>query len=591
MNSPLADTPNDIENPSETWWRLLRYVGSYWPLFIVAVIGLLLDSAAQATFIYLLQPLIDEGFGSGADKGVATWIPAVMFGLIIVRVIGNFSGIYSMEWLGRKIVSRLRQGLFSQYLYLPKSYFDAHSSGNLVSRLTYNTDQVAHATTNGMITAVRDSMTVLGLIIVMFVHSPILSATLAILIPFVALIVGTISRRFRRISRSIQDSMGGLTHVTEEAVRGHAIIKLFAGQAYENQRFHQSNQSNRRLHQKLIATQLASSSLVQLLAGIALLVILFMATRQSFDMDITAGVFMSVISALVAMISPMKRLTNVHALIQKAIAAADSVFEVLDTVAEEDNGAYVTDATAGHIMLNDVSFHYPKRDELALQAINLDIQPGKVTALVGRSGSGKTTLVNLLTRFYPLTSGEITLDGRSLSDWQLSSLRSHMAWVGQDVVLFNDTLYNNIAYGGLALHTDEQVQLAIKQAHVDEFASELPQGLQTMIGDRGHLLSGGQRQRIALARALLKDAPILILDEATSALDNISERYIQRAIEKVIHNKTVIIIAHRLATIEQADTIVMLVKGRIAESGTHTELMARQGAYAALYQLQTNEAE
>ena len=585
MSENISNTENDQTaiNNQGVWWRLLGHIGSNWPLLIIAVVGMALDSMAQAGFIYLLQPLIDEGFSGGNALG--QWLPLAMFGLIVLRVSGNFGGIYTMEWLGRKIVARLRQSLFNQYLLLPKRFFDHHSAGDLVSKLTYNTDQVAHATTNGMITAIRDSFTVIGLVTVMLLQSPTLTATLAVLFPVVAIVVSVISRRFRKISKKIQDSMGGLTHITEEVVRGHAIVKLFAGKHYEQQRFEQMNENNRRLHQRMIATQLASSSLVQIFAGVALLLILYLATQQRFELEISAGVFISVLGAMVAMIAPLKRLTNVHALIQKAIAAAASVFQVIDEASERDTGQHTTDSH-GHVHFKNVSFCYPGREQQALIDIDLELPAGSVTALVGRSGSGKTTLAALLTRFYTPDQGNVVLDDVGLEQWQLSGLRQQMAYVGQDVVLFNDTLRNNVAYGDLQDKLDIDVQAAIQRAHVDEFANELPAGLNTIVGDRGHLLSGGQRQRIALARALLKDAPILILDEATSSLDNISQQYIQDALEEVIRDRTVLVIAHRLNTVEHADNIVMMVDGRVAGQGRHVELLANNRAYAALYQMQ-----
>lgn len=570
------------------WQRLLGMIRPYWPWFLLAVVGLLLDSIAQSGFIFLLRPLIDEGFS--AESAVGQWLPLVMFALIVMRVLGNFSGIYTTVWIGRKVVNTMRAGLFGHYLLLPQRFFDQHSAGDLVSKVTYNTDQVAQAATTGMITAVRDSLTVVGLVTVMLLQSLVLSLTLAVLLPVVAIVTSVISRRFRRLSRKIQDSMGGLTHVTEEAVRGHQVVKLFAGEAYERQRFARHNESNRRLHQKLTATQLLSSSLVQVFAGIALLILLYLATQQRVDLNISAGVFISVLGAMVAMIAPMKRLTNVHVQFQKALAAADSVFEIMDQASEQE-AARNTDAAAntshrssGHISILNVSYRYPERNEIALDQVSLVLRPGTVTALVGRSGSGKTTLASMLPRFLQPDSGSIQLDGVDVQDWPLASLREQIAYVGQDVVLFNDTLYQNIAYGALSGSDRDQVLRAIRAAHVDEFAEQLPQGLDTPIGDRGHLLSGGQRQRLALARALLKDAPILIMDEATSSLDNLSQQFIQEAVQQLQHNRTVLIIAHRLHTIEHADNIVMLVDGRIDAQGGHQQLLASSAAYRELQQ-------
>lgn len=593
---------DDHEQPA-VWRRLLARLKPYWAWFILAVLGLLLDSLAQSGFIYLLRPLIDEGFS--AESAVGQWLPLAMFGLILMRVLGNFVGIYTTVWIGRKVVNRLRADLFGHYLLLPQRFFDQHSAGDLVSRVTYNTDQVAQAATNGMITAVRDSLTVLGLITVMLLQSMVLSLSLALLLPVVVLVVGVISRRFRRLSRRIQESMGDLTHVTEETVRGHQVVKMYAGEAYERQRFDVHSERNRQLHQRLIGTQLLSSSLVQLFAGLALLLLLYLATQKNFDLDISAGVFISVLGAMVAMIAPMKRLTNVHAQLQKALAAADSVFAVIDLASEEEEQAQALRSRApsertaaapparssGRIELRQVGFRYPQREHAALEQVSLQLQPGTVTALVGRSGSGKTTLASMLARFHLPDHGEILLDDIPLQDWSLPQLRRQVAYVGQDVVLFNDTLYNNIAYGGMADATRDQVLAAIAAAHVDEFASRLPQGLDTPIGDRGHLLSGGQRQRLALARALLKDAPILILDEATSSLDNVSQQYIQDALQLLQTDRTVLIIAHRLQTIEHADNIVLLEAGRVQAQGRHVTLLDECPAYQRLQRQVVSETD
>jgi len=588
----------DAHQQPPVWQRLLARLKPHWAWFIIAVLGLLLDSLAQSGFIYLLRPLIDEGFS--AESAVGQWLPLVMFGLIIMRVAGNFFGIYITVWIGRKVVNRLRADLFGHYLLLPKRFFDQHSAGDLVSRVTYNTDQVAQAATNGMITAVRDSLTVIGLITVMLLQSLVLSLSLALLLPVVVVVVGVISRRFRQLSRRIQESMGDLTHVTEETVRGHQVVKMYAGEAFERQRFAEHSERNRHLHQRLIGTQLLSSSLVQLFAGLALLLLLYLATQQRFDLNISAGVFISVLGAMVAMIAPMKRLTNVHAQFQKALAAADSVFAVIDMASEDDEQLAVAgnpkaqsqtaaaaagkpaQRSAGHVDFRHVGFQYPQRDHAALQDVSLQLRPGTVTALVGRSGSGKSTLANMLARFHLPDHGDILLDGIALQDWPLQHLRRQIAFVGQDVVLFNDTLYNNIAYGGLAGAERSSVLAAIAAAHVDEFAEQLPHGLDTAIGDRGHLLSGGQRQRLALARALLKDAPILILDEATSSLDNVSQQYIQDALQQLQQDRTVLIIAHRLQTIEHADNIVLLESGRVLAQGRHQTLLAECESYREL---------
>jgi len=407
-----------------------------------------------------------------------------------------------------------------------------------------------------------------------------------LLVPMIGLLVSTVSRRFRKISHRIQDSMGNVSHVTEEAVVGQQVVKVFQGQAAEKQRFGSVNEKTRRLHMRMVATHLASSSLVQLAAGVALVLLMVIATRPSMLNEISAGTFTVVFWAMVGTIPPLKRLTSVQSQVQKGIAAADSIFQVLDTEAEIDTGEYSVDRVEGTIEFRKVSFRYASSDKPVLEEVSFNVPAGSVTALVGHSGSGKTTLAGLLPRFYAYSSGHILLDGRELSDYALENLRSHIALVSQDVVLFNGTVAGNIAYGALAGAPREAIHKAASDAHVMEFIETLPEKLDTEVGERGTLLSGGQRQRIAIARALLKDAPILILDEATSALDSKSERAIQDAFAEVMKDRTTLVIAHRLSTIENADQVIVLEQGRVIESGTHQELLEKGQAYARLYQTQ-----
>ncbi len=562
--------------------RLLADVRRHFAMLILAIAGMLVDAGAQSGFIWLLKPLIDQGFAAAPSPAVP-WLPAVILALIVLRSAGYFAGVYGVEWVGRRVVSDLRARLFGHYLALPAAFYDRHSAGELISRITYNTDQVAQAATQGLITLVRDSLTAAGLITVMLLHSPLLATAVLLVAPVVAVVVLAVSHRFRRLSHRIQQAMGDVTQVTEEAVNGWQVVKIHAGKRDERARFARANDGARRLHLRLIVNQLISSTVIQWCAGAALVLILWLATLSPWSGQVSPGAFVSVLAAMLAVIPPLKRLATIHATIQKGIAAAESVYQVLAVEPESSGGEYRPAGCRGEVVFEHVTFAYPGSRGAVLEDIDLTLEAGRVTALVGRSGSGKTTLAALLPRFYGPTAGRILLDGHDLRDWDLSALRSQIAYVGQEVVLFNDTIARNIAYGALAFASPAAIEAAARAAHVLEFAARLPDGLNTLVGDRGHLLSGGERQRLALARALLKDAPLLILDEATSALDRESEIWIQEALERLLTGRTTLVIAHRLATVEHADRIVVLDRGRIAESGTHRSLLARRGLYRALY--------
>ena len=565
--------------------RLWAYTKRYRWMFALGVIGVSVDASMQAAFIKFMEPLIDRVF-VGKDSVYGLWLAGVILVVAITRMVGNFVGVYGMEWVGRKVVADLRQELFNQYVSLPASYYDRNSSGQLISKLAYNSEQVANAATRSVIAAFRDIMLVIMLLAVMLTANMVLSLVMLLLVPMIGLLVTVISRRFRKISHRIQDSMGDVSHVTEEAVVGQKVVKVFQGQDAEKQRFSSVNERTRRLHMRMVVTRLTSSSLVQLAAGIALVLLMVVATRPSMLNEISAGTFTVVFWAMIGTIPPLKRLTTVQSQIQKGIAAAESIFAVLDTEAEIDSGAYSIDRVQGEIEFRNVSFVYDSSEKAVLEDISFTVPPGSVTALVGHSGSGKTTLAGLLPRFYPYSEGHILLDGRELSDYKLENLRSQIALVSQDIILFNDTVAGNIAYGALAGASPEAIAKAARDAHAMEFIEQLPEQIDTMVGERGTLLSGGQRQRIAIARALLKDAPILILDEATSALDSKSEKAIQQALSEVMKHRTTLVIAHRLSTIENADQIIVLEQGRMIESGTHDDLLQRGEAYARLYQAQ-----
>ncbi len=570
--------------------RLLSYVVRHRLIFGLALAAVALDAAGQGLFFYLLRPLVDETIAA-PDPTFSLWLPGLVLAAVVLRIVGNFGGVFGMEWVGRRLIADLRADLFGRYLELPASHFDRESSGQMISRVTYNAEQVAQAATTALLGSVRDVFTVIALLTVMVIQSWRLTLTMLLLVPVIALVVTVISRRFRRISSRIQESMGDVTHVTEEAVDGHEVVKIFGAQAREKSAFEAINEGNRRLHLRLTATQLVSSSMIQLAAGLAVILLLVIAASDFMRAEVTAGIFMSVLAAMVACIPPLKRLTKMHAVIEKGLAAADSIFQVLDAPAEPDTGSHDPGRVAGRIEFQSLAFSYPSSDQKALKDINLVIPAGSVTALVGRSGSGKSTLVKLLPRFYLPGSGRILIDGHDIADFRLSALRRQVALVSQDVVLFNDTVAGNIAYGVPGEISIERVVEAARQAHALEFIERLPQGFETPIGEDGSLLSGGQRQRLAIARALLKNAPILILDEATSALDAESERAVQAALETLMADRTTLVIAHRLATVRKADQVVVLDQGRIQEIGSHESLLARSdGLYHHLHRLQLQDS-
>ena len=566
--------------------RLLRYLEGRRRVFALALFAVGLDAAGQALFIYLLRPLIDETLVA-ASPSFSMTLPVLVLVAVIMRVVGNYGGMYGMEWIGRGLIADLRAALFGRYLSLPFADFEREGSGTMISRLTYNSEQVAQAVTTALIGVARDSLIVVGLLVVMLVQSWRLTLTMLLLLPVVAFVVFVVSRRFRRIAGEIQDSMGAVTHMTEQAVHSQEVVRVFDAQAAEAAKFGAVNDANRRLHLRLRATQLLSSSLIQVAAGLAVVALLAIAASQFMRAEVSAGIFISVLGAMVATIPPLKRLTNVHVLIQKGVAAAESIFAVLDRDPERDDGDYAPERIEGRIRLHHVSFAYPGSNAAALADIDLELEPGTVTALVGRSGSGKTTLIRLLPRFYRPTAGRIELDGVDLARYRLRFLRRSIALVGQQTVLFDGTIADNIRYGMLSDRSRDKVVQAARDAWAMEFIDRLPDGLDTRIGADGIQLSGGQRQRIAIARALLKNAPVLILDEATSALDAESEQLVQRGLARLMADRTTLVIAHRLTTIERADRVVVLDDGRVVEHGTHAELLGLSGSlYQYLYRSQ-----
>ncbi|WDE13393.1 lipid A export permease/ATP-binding protein MsbA [Thalassomonas haliotis] len=574
-----------ISSPT-TWQnfkRLLSFAKPYKLGFVAAIIGMLGYAGIDVYFLSKLQPLIDEGL-TGENLDFMKWAPLFIIGCFLIRGLCHFVGNYCLAWVGNHVVADLRQKLFEHIMAMPVPYHDKESTGTLISKLTFDTEQVLQTTSKSILTLVQQGAFVLGLLVMMFYKSWQLSAIFFLIVPLVAVIVTTVSRRFRKISKNIQGAMGEVTSAAEQTFNGHKVVLTFGGQQREAKRFGQINKHNRQQRMKMVATKAVSVPLIQIIASFALAFIFYVVTLDSMK-EIQPGTFIAVVTYMTMLLRPLKLLTTVNSDFQKGMAACTSIFAVLDQDKEKDTGSKALARSEGKIDFKGVNFSYRGAEKVALKNLSFSVQPGETLALVGRSGSGKSTASSLLLRFYDADSGEVLIDGENIQDYKLADLRHQFAYVSQQVVLFNDTLANNIAYGRPGA-SEEEIIAAAKSAHVYEFAQNMPQGLDTNIGENGAELSGGQRQRVAIARALLCDAPFLILDEATSALDTESERHIQDALQVLQQNRTCIVIAHRLSTIENADKIIVLEQGQIIEQGEHKSLLAKNGAYAQLHSLQ-----
>jgi|TARA_R100000049_G_C1957572_1_gene118909 subfamily B ATP-binding cassette protein MsbA len=570
-----------------TYKRLLTYVKPFWLAFSLAVLGNIIYAAASTGMAAAMEYVI-TAIENPTDQN-RMLLTGLIVGVFALRGLGTFFSQYFISYVGRNVINALRNDVFDRLMTLPSRYFDDNAAGRLVSKLTFNVEQVAEAATNAITITLREGLTIVGLLGFMLYTNWKLTLVFLTVGPVIGFVVSYASKRFRRISKRIQGSMGDITHVASESITGYRVVRTFGGEDYERERFRDVSERNLKQSLKMASTQAISVPVIQVLVAVAIAALVWTMLAPEIRGEMTTGQLVAFITAATTMAKPIRQVTSVHAKIQKGVAAAYDVFETMDEQPEEDRGGFAPERVEGRIEFDQVSFRYRDQLDNVLEGISLSIPAGQSVALVGRSGSGKSTLVSLLPRFYEFTGGDIRIDDHSLKEFSLQALRSQIALVNQNVVLFNDTIAANIAYGALRDCSREEIREAAAKAHALEFIDRMPEGLDTMIGDNGVMLSGGQRQRLAIARALLKNAPILILDEATSALDTESERHIQEALETVMEGRTTMVIAHRLSTIEKADRILVMDKGRIVESGNHDELLAADGAYAQLHQIQFSE--
>jgi len=571
--------------------RLLGYVKAYWIPFAISIVGFVIFASSQPAMAWMLKYFVDgltEGAGAQFFGVPLIWgFPLFIIGVAIYQGIGSYLGNYFIAKVSLGVVHDLRTSLFNNLLTLPNRYFDLHNSGHLVSRVTFNVTMVTGAATDAIKVVFREGLTVIFLFAYLLWMNWMLTLVLIAILPVIGLMVNSASKKFRKQSKRIQTAMGDVTHVTSETISGYRVVRSFGGEQYETERFHKASEANRQRGLKMTRTGAVFTPTLQLVTYSAMASVMFLVLFLRGDA--TAGDLVAYITAAGLLPKPIRQLSEVSANIQKGIAAAESIFEQLDEDPELDEGTLEREKVSWQIDISGLSFTYPDTDKKVLDDISLSIAPGQMVALVGRSGSGKSTLANLIPRFYHHNQGQVLLDGVPIEDYRLRNLRHHIALVSQQVTLFNDTIANNIAYGDLAGAPLDDIKAAAEAAYAKEFIDMLPQGFDTLVGENGVLLSGGQRQRLAIARALLKDAPVLILDEATSALDTESERHIQAALDRVMEGRTTLVIAHRLSTIEKADTILVMDQGRIVERGSHTELLALNGYYARLHSMQFEE--
>ena len=576
------------KSTKDTYKRLWPYIKIYKAGIIVAVIALIINAAGDTLMLSMLKPLLDKSFGGfdSMDSNFLAMMPIYLVGLMIMRGASGFVSTYCLSWVSGNVVMNLRRKLFQHFMRMPVAFFDKEASGALLSRITYDSEQVASATSSALVSIVREGASIIGLMVLMFWNSWQLSAILIVIAPVVAISISIVSKRFRKISRSMQEAMGSVTSSAEQMLKGHKVVLSYGGQQVEKERFDDVSNLMRRQTMKLVSAQAIANPIIQLIASSALVVVLILANTPSLRDSLTPGTFAVVFGAMFGLMRPLKSLTNVTSQFQRGMAACHTLFDLMDLETEKDHGKHEVKRVKGDVSVKDVTFTYPTKDTPALRNVSFELPAGKTVALVGRSGSGKSTIANLLTRFYDIDSGDLRLDGVELQDYTLFNLRSQVAVVSQNVHLFNDTIANNIAYASGGEYTRADIERVAELAYAMDFIKDMQHGLDTIIGENGVSLSGGQRQRLAIARALLRNAPVLVLDEATSALDTESERAIQQALDELQKDRTVLVIAHRLSTIENADQILVVDDGEIIERGTHGELISQNGAYAQLHRIQ-----
>lgn len=576
-------------NTDETTWqtfkRLWQFIRLYKAGLIVAIIALVINAVSDTYMISLLKPLLDEGFGSAESDFLRT-LPLIIFAMMFIRGTSGFVSDYCLSWVSGNVVMQIRRLVFNHFMHMPVSYFDKEKTGNLLSRITYDSEQVSAATSRALVSIVREGASIIGLLTLMFYNSWQLSLVLFAVAPVVAWGIGVVSKRFRKISKNMQTMMGNVTASAEQMLKGHKVVLSYGGQDIERQRFEKVSNQMRQQSMKLVTAQAAANPIIQMIASVAIVAVLYLASIDSIKEQLTPGTFTVVFSAMFGLMRPLKALTNVTSQFQRGMAASQTLFALIDLEPEKNEGKHKVERANGDISVKDITFTYEGSEKPALEHVSFDIPRGKTVALVGRSGSGKSTIANLFNRFYDVDSGVIELDGHDIREYELRNLREQFALVSQNVHLFNDTIANNIAYATEDNFQRSDIERSAELAHAMEFVSKMEHGLDTMIGENGASLSGGQRQRIAIARALLRDAPVLILDEATSALDTESERAIQAALDELQKDKTVLVIAHRLSTIEKADEILVVDDGAIVERGNHADLISKDGAYAQLHRIQ-----
>lgn len=572
----------------QVYRRLWQYVTPHRLIGSIALVAMALTAVIEMTLVAMVEPLMDEALVA-QNLEATRWLPIAFVTVFFARGITGFATEASLGWIGRSVISSLRRDVFRKFLTLPTRFFETKATGPMLSRMSYNVEMVAESVTTVVVILVRDFLTVIAAIALMIYQSPRLFVSVAVVFPIIALLIRFLGKAFRRYSGRIQDSVGEVTQVSEEVLSGNRVVKIFGGFDYEMGRLVDVDDRNRKQNLKLIRSRSLGAAVTQVVFGVGVAAVVYFAGIESVNGDLTPGSFMAFFGAMMLMLQPLRRMTNVNATLQRGVAAGDSLFQIVDEADEVDSGDYTADHLTGTVEFRNVSFSYGDDERPILNDVSLKVGPGKTLAIVGHSGSGKSTLVSLLPRFYNANSGEILIDDVPIENYTLGNLRENISLVSQDVVLFNDTIGNNLAYGQLKRRSRAELLQAAEAAHVLDFVKEMPDGLETIVGDRGVLLSGGQRQRIAIGRALLKNAPLLILDEATSSLDTRSERRIQEALNALMENRTTLVIAHRLSTVENADEIIVLHEGRVVESGTHHELLDQNGRYAELYRMQFSD--